>query len=154
MQPIDQQVNHNIEYIFKAFKKELIQCHATQLIIHRANLNSLRLFQFNMELTLTDSTTPKVSPFFTSAPTSGSSTYTTSPSSLCIHDEGDIYACPNHKIPNTFLTFDAIEPKKRHYHRTTVTCSSRKKLSPPQQQSSIKGWALPPKKHFDDIPPK
>jgi len=34
-------------------------------------------------LTLTDSTTPKVSPLVTVAPTSGSSTYTTSPSSSC-----------------------------------------------------------------------
>lgn len=37
----------------------------------------------SLPLTLTDSTTPNVSPFFTWEPTSGSSTYTTSPSSLC-----------------------------------------------------------------------
>jgi hypothetical protein len=37
--------------------------------------------------TLTDSTTPKVSPLVTSEPGSGSSTYTTSPSSLCMQDD-------------------------------------------------------------------
>ncbi len=43
----------------------------------------MRVEDMKEVLTLTDSTTPKLLPFSTSDPASGSSTYTMSPSSAC-----------------------------------------------------------------------
>ena len=43
-------------------------------------------------LTLTDSTTPKLAPFSTSEPASGSSTYTMSPNSACMRQTCELHA--------------------------------------------------------------
>ena len=63
-------------------------------------------------LTLTDSTTPKLAPFSTSEPASGSSTYTMSPNSACMRQTHDLHAllnlCPHRMFmhPNTLPVTD------------------------------------------------